>query len=82
LGEFRRRNEAIAIRFHSHGVIISHQARTGVDLEEAKRKGQKIISTPEQPRQDGNVVNLMDALRKSIEGKPKEKVKGKAKKSA
>ncbi|WP_414462406.1 Ku protein [Hyphomicrobium sp. DY-1] len=55
-------------------------------LVEAKRKGKKIISHVEAPRRvGGNVVNLMDALRKSIEGKEKAKPKvktAKGKKSA
>jgi DNA end-binding protein Ku len=56
------------------------------ELVEAKRKGKKIISHVEAPRRlGGNVVDLMDALRKSVEGKgrPKAKVKqAKGKKSA
>lgn len=53
-------------------------------LVEAKRKGKKIISHVEAPsRTGGNVVDLMDALRKSVEGKAKPKAKtAKGKKSA
>ena len=53
------------------------------DLVEAKRKGKKIISAPETVRTGGNVVDLMEALRKSVEAKSTPKPKAKSgKKSA
>ena len=40
------------------------------ELVQEKLKGHKIIAAPEQPRiKGGNVVDLMAALRASIEGK-------------
>jgi DNA end-binding protein Ku len=49
------------------------------DLVESKRKGKKIISQVESPRRlGGNVVDLMDALRQSVEGKATTKAKTKS----
>jgi DNA end-binding protein Ku len=59
----------------------SYQARLR-DLVESKRKGKKIISRPEQPITRGNVVDLMEALRKSVKSSDKAKAKPKSKKSA
>ena len=53
------------------------------ELVQAKRKGQKIIAPEERPRiAGGNVVDLMEALRKSVEGGNKSKARSKPKKSA
>lgn len=52
------------------------------ELVQEKLKGKKIISTPEVPRSLGaNVVDLMAALRASVEGKAKPAPKAKAKTS-
>jgi DNA end-binding protein Ku len=37
-------------------------------LVEKKAKGQKIVAAPESEAPRGNVINLMEALRKSVEG--------------
>jgi DNA end-binding protein Ku len=42
-------------------------------LVEKKAKGQKIVTAPESEAPHGNVINLMDALRKSVEGGSKAK---------
>jgi non-homologous end joining protein Ku len=56
------------------------------ELVQEKLKGKKIISTPEVPRSLGaNVVDLMAALRASVEGKkakPTPKSKGRASKKS
>ncbi len=59
-------------------VFENHYQLALRDLVDNKRKGKKtIISSPELPRSlGGNVVDLMEALRKSVEGKDK-KVKAK-----
>lgn len=45
-------------------------------LVEAKRKGKKLVAATETPRAlGGNVVDLMEALRRSVEGKAKTKEK-------
>ena len=50
------------------------------DLVQEKLKGHKIIAAPEQPRiKGGNIVDLMAALRASVEGKGGAKAKAKAK---
>lgn len=63
----------------------SYQAKLR-ELVELKRKGKKIISRAEAPRSlGGNVVDLMAALKASVEGKGSQKGKakaGKGKKSA
>lgn len=53
------------------------------ELVQQKLKGKRIVSAPEMPRSLGpNVVDLMAALRASVEGKPASKAKPKSKKSA
>ena len=47
-----------------------------------KRKGKKIISEPETVRTGGNVVDLMEALRKSVEAKSTTKPKAKSSKKS
>jgi DNA end-binding protein Ku len=52
-------------------------------LVTAKVKGKKIIASPETPRAlGGNVVDLMAALRASVEGKAASKAKAKPAKSS
>jgi DNA end-binding protein Ku len=50
-------------------------------LVKDKLKGKKIIAAPEGPTAGGNVVDLMEALRKSVASKTKPKAKS-GKKSA
>jgi DNA end-binding protein Ku len=64
-------------KFQNHYQLASRE------LVEAKRKGKKIISAPEAVRSGGNVVDLMEALRRSVDAKSKAKPKAKTgKKSA
>ena len=50
------------------------------DLVDQKSKGKKVITSPEATRKlGGNVVDLMEALRQSVESKSKAKPKAKAK---
>lgn len=63
-----------AEKFTNHYQAALHE------LVQAKRKGKKLVAAPDVPRSlGGNVVDLMDALRKSVEGKDK---KAKAKPAA
>jgi len=60
--------------------FTNHYQEALRDLVEEKRKGHKIVAAPEQPRLMGkNVVDLMQALRESLEGKSKAKAKPKKK---
>ena len=61
-------------------IFKNHYQEALRELVESKRKGKKIISAPETVQAGGNVVDLMEALRKSVAGKTKPK--GKSKKSA
>jgi DNA end-binding protein Ku len=60
--------------------FVNHYQEALRELVEEKRKGHKIISTHEEPRVMGkNVVDLMAALKASVEGKSKAKSKQKNK---
>jgi DNA end-binding protein Ku len=61
--------------------FVNHYQEALRQLVKDKLKGKKIIAAPEGPKAGGNVVDLMEALRKSVAGKAKPKVKS-GKKSA
>ena len=52
-----------------------HYATALRELVEEKRKGHKIIAHQEERPQGGNVVDLMEALKRSIGQSPPEKPK-------
>lgn len=56
-----------------------HYESALIELINQKRAG-KTISAPSQSRTSGNVIDLMDALRKSLKGEPKAASPAKAKK--
>jgi DNA end-binding protein Ku len=60
--------------------FVNHYQEALRDLVKDKLKGKKIIASPEAPKSlGGNVVDLMEALRRSVESKSKVKAKAKPK---
>ena len=60
--------------------FVNHYQEALRDLVKDKLKGKKIIASPEAPKiLGGNVVDLMEALRRSVASKRKVKAKAKPK---